>query len=82
MLLPSASALALFSAPMDLRTSAEKSPTSGISPWERCPVEWRCFLPLGVVLDDLLLAASQSSPDDDEEDVFRVAVAAAGDLQR
>ena len=48
---------------------------------ERCPVEWRCFLLLGVVLDLRLETASQSSPDDDVEDVFRGAVAAAGDLQ-
>ena len=49
-------------------------------------MEWRCFLLLGVVLDLRLAAAAastQSSPDDvDEvEDLFRGAVAAAGDLQ-
>ena len=48
---------------------------------ERCPVECRCFLLLGVVLDLLLVAASQSSPEDEVEDVFRGAVAVAGDLK-
>jgi hypothetical protein len=49
----------LCRAPMDFNTSAEKSPTSGISPWDKCPIECLWFLLLPPCCDS-------SSPEEEE----------------